>query len=29
VQLYHEFEAVALGVDGNLWAQPIRQTIVP
>jgi hypothetical protein len=29
LQLYHEFEAVALGVDGNTWAQPIRQTIVP
>ena len=29
VALYHEFEAVALGVDGNSWAQPIRQTIVP
>jgi hypothetical protein len=29
VHLYHEFEAVAMGVDGDNWAQPVRQTIVP
>jgi hypothetical protein len=29
VRLYHEFEAVAMGVDGDNWAQPVRQTIVP
>lgn len=29
VRLYREFEAVAMGVDGNTWTQPIRQTIIP
>jgi hypothetical protein len=29
VQLYRELEAVANGVDGETWQQPIRQTIIP
>jgi Bacterial PH domain len=29
VRLYRELEAVALGVDGDTWTQPIRQTIIP
>jgi Bacterial PH domain len=29
VQLYRECEAVALGVEGDTWAQPIRQTQIP
>jgi hypothetical protein len=29
VRLYREVEAVAMGVDGDTWTQPIRQTIIP
>jgi PH (Pleckstrin Homology) domain-containing protein len=29
VRLYREFEAVAMGVEGDTWKQPIRQTIIP
>lgn len=29
VRLYRELEAVAQGVDGDTWAQPVRQTIIP
>lgn len=29
VRLYHEFEAVAMGVDGDTWKQAIRQTQIP
>jgi Bacterial PH domain len=29
VRLYRELEAVANGVDGETWQQPIRQTLIP
>ena len=29
VRLYHDFEAVAMGVDGDTWKQAIRQTQIP
>lgn len=29
VRLYREFEAIANGVDGDTWQQPIRQTVIP
>ena len=29
VRLYREVEAVANGVEGDTWKQPIRQTIIP
>jgi hypothetical protein len=29
VRLYREFEAVANGVEGDTWKQPVRQTIIP
>jgi Bacterial PH domain len=29
VRLYRELEAVANGVDGDTWQQPIRQTLIP
>jgi Bacterial PH domain len=29
VRLYRELEAIANGVDGKTWQQPIRQTIIP
>jgi hypothetical protein len=29
VRLYREFEAVAMGVEGDTWKQAIRQTQIP
>jgi hypothetical protein len=29
VHLYHDFEAVAMGVEGDTWKQAIRQTQIP
>jgi Bacterial PH domain len=29
VRLYHDFEAVAMGVEGDTWKQAIRQTQIP
>jgi hypothetical protein len=29
VELYREFQAVANGVDGDVWAPAVRQTIIP
>jgi|GEM_PF-1715793 len=29
VRLYRECEAVAMGVEGDTWKQPVRQTLIP
>jgi hypothetical protein len=29
IRLYHEFESVAMGVEGDTWKQAIRQTQIP